>query len=57
MLFEARELISMFTDIVERRSGLTDQWSRRVRQEIDDYRAERGWHPDGFGEEPEDADA
>ena len=51
MLFEARELIDMLTDIVENRSGQRDEWSRRVRNEIDDYRHERGWSPHGFGGE------
>ena len=51
MLFEARELISMFNDMVERRAGREDTWSRRVRDQIDAYRAERGWSPHGFGDE------
>lgn len=51
MLFEARELIDMFADIVEQGGRRPDTWSRRVRAEIDAYRAERGWSPDGFGGE------
>jgi hypothetical protein len=50
LLFEARELISMQTDTVESRTGKTDDWGRRVVREIDDYRRERGWSPDGFGD-------
>jgi hypothetical protein len=51
LLFEAREVADMLGDIVEARSGQTDTWSRRVRDEIDAYRAERGWSPHGFGGE------
>lgn len=51
MLWDSRELISMFRDVVEKRSGQQDGWSRRVIGEIDAYRAERGWSPDGFGGE------
>jgi hypothetical protein len=51
LLFEARELIDMMGDIVEARSGRPDTWSRRVRDEIDTYRAEQGWSPHGFGDE------
>jgi hypothetical protein len=51
MLFEARELIDMFGDLVESRMGKPDEWARRVRDEIDAYRAERGWSPHGFGGE------
>lgn len=51
LLFEARELIDMFGDVVEGRTGKDDTWSRRVRDEIDAYRAERGWSPHGFGGE------
>jgi hypothetical protein len=48
LLFEARDIIDMFGDMVERQSGQSDPWSRRVRDEIDTYRAEQGWSPDGF---------
>lgn len=51
LMFEARELIDMFGDVVERQSGRTDNWSRRVRDELDAYRADRGWNPNGFGGE------
>jgi hypothetical protein len=53
MLFEARELIDMFNDIVENRSGKVDDWSRRVRDEIDAFRAVQGWSAGGFGGEGE----
>jgi 5-methylcytosine-specific restriction endonuclease McrBC regulatory subunit McrC len=51
MLFEARELIDMFGDVTELQSGQNDTWARRVRDELDEYRAERGWSPHGFGNE------
>lgn len=51
LLFEAREIASMFADVVEVRTGRTDDWSRRVVADIDAYRAEQGWSPDGFGGE------
>ena len=54
LLFESRELIEMFSDIVESRTDRTDEWSRRVVADIDAYRAERGWHPEGFGGERDD---
>jgi hypothetical protein len=51
LLFEARELIDMWHTVVRSQSGREDDWSRRVRDEIDAYRTERGWSPDGFGRE------
>ena len=53
ILFEARELIDMFGDLVERApyGPAQDAYVRRVRDEIDAYRAERGWSPGGFGGE------
>jgi len=51
LLFEARELIDMLGDIVEGRTGQTDTWSHRVRDEIDEFRQSQGWAPDGFGGE------
>ena len=41
----------MLRDIVESKAKRQDPWSRRVVEEIDTYRAERGWSPDGFGGE------
>jgi hypothetical protein len=56
LLFEARELVDMWRNHVEYATGDVDNWPRRVRDEIDAYRAERGWSPHGFGgEEEEDA--
>jgi hypothetical protein len=51
LLFEARELVDMLRVITH-----DDGWPLRVREDIDAYRAERGWSPHGFGgEEEEDA--
>jgi hypothetical protein len=55
LLFEARELVDMLGDMVAARTGGADDWSRRVRDEIDAYRAERGWSPHGFGGEQREA--
>jgi hypothetical protein len=51
MLFEAREQVEMWADVVEARTGLRATHTRRVIAEIDTYRAEQGWSPDGFGGE------
>jgi hypothetical protein len=51
LLFEARELIDMYGDVVEAKAGVPDEWSRQVRDQLDAYRAERGWSPHGFGGE------
>src|SRR5215217_4365004 len=51
LLFHARESIDMFGDIVETRTGKQDNFSRTLRDEIDLYREERGWSPNGFGGE------
>ncbi len=54
LLFEARELITMLTDQVEIKSGRPSAYTRRVRDEIDTYRAEQGWSPHGFGGEQDE---
>jgi len=51
MLWDAREHLSMWSDVVEIRSGTKDVSLTRLIAEIDTYRAERGWSPDGFGGE------
>jgi hypothetical protein len=43
--------------MVAARTGVPDPWSQRVRDEIDAYRTERGWNPDGFGGESEGSEA
>lgn len=51
MTFEAREEIDMWGDVVQSRSGRTDLQLRRLRDQIDAFRAEQGWSPHGFGHE------
>jgi excisionase family DNA binding protein len=51
MLFEARERIEMHAELVEQATGRPDDWGRRLVRQIDEYRAERGWSPHGFGGE------
>lgn len=51
MLFEAREAVDMYADIVRSQTGKVDPWLRRLVDEIDTYRSERGWSLDGFGGE------
>jgi hypothetical protein len=46
MLWEAREIADMMADITR-----DSTWPAQVRDEIDAYRAERGWSPNGFGGE------
>jgi hypothetical protein len=53
MLFSARESIEMLADMVEARMGVPDAYNRGLVAEIDAYRAERGWSPNGFGGEDE----
>jgi hypothetical protein len=51
LLFESRERVEMARDMVEGQSGQRDEWARRLVDEIDAYRASRGWSPHGFGGE------
>jgi hypothetical protein len=51
LLFESRERVEMARDMVEHRTGSTDEWARRLVGEIDAYRERRGWSPHGFGGE------
>lgn len=53
MLFDAREIISMYADVVVARTGQIDAWLDTTIRRIDSYRAERGWSPDGHGGEDE----
>lgn len=52
MLFEAREQCGMWADVAEHRTGQPATAVRRLVAEIDAYRAERGWSPNGYGGEP-----
>lgn len=51
LLWEARELIDMFADTIEAQIWQRADQPRRAVAEIDAYRAERGWSPNGFGGE------
>jgi hypothetical protein len=51
LLFDAREQIDMWATVVANRTGLRENGAARLRDEIDAYRAERGWSPNGFGGE------
>ncbi len=51
LLFESRERVEMARDMIEHRTGSTDDWARRLIGEIDAYRERRGWSPHGFGGE------
>jgi hypothetical protein len=51
MLFQAREDLDMWADTVRSRTGSDPASVRRLIAEIDEYRAERGWSPNGFGRE------
>jgi hypothetical protein len=51
LLFAAREQIDMWGDVVQTIHGRRDRHTDRVRDDIDAYRAERGWSPNGFGGE------
>lgn len=51
LLFAAREEIEMWADVVEARTGKQATHTREVLAQLDTYRAERGWSPDGFGGE------
>jgi hypothetical protein len=51
LLFAAREQIAMWAEVVEKRAGRPATDVRQVLDEIDAYRAERGWSAHGFGGE------
>ena len=51
MLFDARENLDMWADVVEAKSGQPAKQVRDLIAEIDLYRAEAGWSPHGFGGE------
>jgi len=50
LLFEAREAVEMYADIVAAEVK-ESEYLRRLVREIDAYRTERGWSPSGFGGE------
>lgn len=51
LMFEARESLSMWRDVVESQTGKTDHYTTKLIARIDEYRAERGWPANGFGGE------
>jgi hypothetical protein len=53
LLWDAREYLDMFGDIAMARypNGGPTISIHKVRDEIDAYRSERGWSPNGFGGE------
>lgn len=54
LLFEAREEIEMWADVVEARGGWRAAlYPREVVRRIDNYRVGRGWSRHGFGGEGE----
>lgn len=51
MLYESREAIEMFSDMVEIRLGERDKYLDGIVRNIDEFREEKGWNPSGFGGE------
>ena len=52
LLFEARELLSMYADHLDA-NRVASTWPREVVDGLDAYRTSRGWDPNGFGRETE----
>lgn len=50
LLWDARESVEMWADVVEMRHGEAPHVRGLVRR-IDEFRAECGWSPHGFGQE------
>lgn len=55
LLFEAREQISMWADVVEKRARRSP-YLDSLRDRIDQFRMDRGWSPHGFGGEGDRGD-
>jgi 2-phospho-L-lactate transferase/gluconeogenesis factor (CofD/UPF0052 family) len=51
LLWDSRELVSMFGDVVDSRIPGDSTWAKRLVKEIDAFRSAQGWSPDGFGGE------
>jgi hypothetical protein len=51
LLFEVREELDMWADVTEARMSQPATSTRELITRIDEYRAARGWSPDGFGGE------
>ena len=54
LLWDARESLEMFADVVEARTGHDDAAIRKQVADIDAYRSKQGWSPHGFGGEVDD---
>lgn len=50
-LFQVREQLSMWADIVEGRAGMRDPQLSRVIGDVDKIRRDQGWSENGFGGE------
>jgi hypothetical protein len=50
LLFECREQVEMWAEVVAARLGREDDYVRGLVARIDAYRSGRGWSPHGFGE-------
>jgi hypothetical protein len=51
ILWESRESLEMWADVVEARSGRPNGYTRGLIAEIDAYRAQHGWSRSGYGGE------
>ena len=51
LLWDAREAIDMFAAVTNRRAGTQSRHLLSLVAEIDQYRADRGWSPNGYGGE------
>lgn len=51
MLWDAREQLDMWSDVVAKTVGKRPEGIDRLRHEIDQYRKEKGWSSNGFGGE------
>jgi hypothetical protein len=51
LLFNARELLDMYGSTVFQMTDRRDKWVYGTRDQIDAYRAERGWPTNGYGGE------
>lgn len=51
LLWDAREIASMFGDVIDSRVAGKSTWAIRIVKEIDAFREAQGWSPNGFGGE------
>lgn len=57
LLFEARESIDMWADVIESRAGQPAAHERALVARLDEYRARQGWSPHGFGGESDPSES